>query len=250
MSTECYYDLLTNYYHLIYNDWEHDIIRQAKALDRIIKDNFGYNIQTILDASCGIGTQSIGLAKIGYTVVGNDISSKAIARAKMESITRGVSIDFQQSDMRLLKEHITSQFDLVIACDNSIPHLLNDHDIQLAFEQFFQVLKPCGGCIVSVRDYSKINKKYNRIVPRTLHYDGKLKIIMYDVWEFHENHYDMNTYIVKDDNKDPVVQVFRTRYYCITIDKLANLMADVGFSDIRILKGCFFQPVILGKKTC
>jgi hypothetical protein len=35
--------------------------RQASILDGIIREYFGGNVKSILDAACGIGTQSIGL---------------------------------------------------------------------------------------------------------------------------------------------------------------------------------------------
>lgn len=68
MATSEFYDTLAPYYHLIYADWEVSIGRQSRALDAIIRSTGGPQPRSVLDASCGIGTQSIGLAQLGYEV--------------------------------------------------------------------------------------------------------------------------------------------------------------------------------------
>jgi hypothetical protein len=41
-------------------------------------------------------------------------------------------------------------FDLVVSCDNSIPHLLSDAEISLALRQMLACLRPGGGCLGQV----------------------------------------------------------------------------------------------------
>lgn len=66
MTTSEFYDTLAPYYHLIYADWEVSIGRQSRALDAIIRSTGGPQPRSVLDTSCGIGTQSIGVAQLGY----------------------------------------------------------------------------------------------------------------------------------------------------------------------------------------
>lgn len=61
MTTAAFYDVLSPFYHLIYPDWQASIARQAQALDSIIRSMGGPQRRTVLDAACGIGTQSLGL---------------------------------------------------------------------------------------------------------------------------------------------------------------------------------------------
>src|SRR5262249_13726808 len=133
-----FYDELTPFYHLIYADWEGSIGKQAHNLESIIREYWGEQINTVLDASCGIGTQSLGLSELGFKVTASDISSEAIKRAEQEAIKRGLNIEFSVADMRKINEHHNRRFDLIIACDNSIPHLLTDAEILTAFEQFYE----------------------------------------------------------------------------------------------------------------
>ena len=81
---ENFYDQLAPYYKYLYPDWEASIIRQADNLDGIIQEHFSDKVNSILDVSCGIGTQSLGLANLGYLVSGSDLSSQAIQIAQKE----------------------------------------------------------------------------------------------------------------------------------------------------------------------
>jgi 2-polyprenyl-3-methyl-5-hydroxy-6-metoxy-1,4-benzoquinol methylase len=152
--TEDYYDNLAAYYKLIYQDWDASIERQGIALDGVIREFFGEGAKSILDAACGIGTQSIGLAERGYLVHASDSSKRAIIEGRTEAIKRGLPIEFQVTDMRRLIDIYPHPFDVVIACDNAIPHLLSNDEIRQTFEQFFQCTTSSGGCIVSLRDYA------------------------------------------------------------------------------------------------
>ena len=105
-------------YHLVYGGkWETAVRRQATALDDLIRDLLP-DARSVLDCSCGIGTQAIGLAKLGYRVVGTDISAGEIERARREAQRFGVEASFFTADFRDLSA-IEGAFDVVISCDNA-----------------------------------------------------------------------------------------------------------------------------------
>src|SRR5215510_2272776 len=125
-------------YHLIYRDWNAVIAQQAMALDAIIRQHVGPPPRSILDVSCGIGTQALGLAALGHTVTASDLSSAAVHRARREASDRNLAIVFAVTDMRRCAEVHGSGFDVVLSVDNSIPHLLSDDAIREAFGNFYQ----------------------------------------------------------------------------------------------------------------
>lgn len=77
---------------LIFQDWGASIARQAQQLREIIKSEWGLEITKVLDVSCGIGTQAIGLAQSEFRITGSDLSPEAIARAKRETAARALKI--------------------------------------------------------------------------------------------------------------------------------------------------------------
>jgi 2-polyprenyl-3-methyl-5-hydroxy-6-metoxy-1,4-benzoquinol methylase len=126
---------LANDYHLIFSDWKQAILRQGKILNDFILSKFEVKSPkpiSLLDCSCGIGTQAIVLAKQGFKVTATDLSSKSVLRAKKEASTFQVEINFGISDMRSLAQNVSGNFDVVLSADNAIPHLLTDEDLLTA----------------------------------------------------------------------------------------------------------------------
>lgn len=243
-----FYDDLARFYPLIYPNWYAAIGRQADALDALIREHVGGG-RKVLDVSCGIGTQSLGLAKAGYQVTASDLSSEAVDRARTEASTNGLSIDFSVADMRHAFDHHGGGFDVVLSGDNSVPHLLSDDDISTAFAQFLQCLRPEGVCMISVRDYATVERIGARLNPVGVrHQDGRKQVLM-QVWEFDGPFYNLTLYIVEDDGaRDCTTHTFRTRYYAITIPRLIELFEQAGFTDVKRIDDRFFQPVIVARR--
>jgi glycine/sarcosine N-methyltransferase len=86
------YDSLAAHYHLIFENWDASIARQAAILGPLIEAACGSTPEHILDAACGIGTQAIGLALRGHHISGSDLSDAAIARARLEATARSLDI--------------------------------------------------------------------------------------------------------------------------------------------------------------
>ena len=248
---DAYYNRLAPYYKYIYADWDASLQRQAGMLDSVIREYFGDRVKHILDAACGIGTQSIGLAQLGYTIAASDISPGELERARNEAAERELKIEFDVADMRNLSASFHEKFDLVIACDNAIPHLLSDKEILQAFQGFYQCTTSEGGCLISVRDYENVERGGQRMNPRTVHETDEGKLLMFDLWEFDGDFYDFTTYAVLDKGDGQVeTQVIRGgRYFCVTIQTLENLMGQAGFKKVVTLRERFFQPLILGMKV-
>lgn len=244
-----FYAELTPFYHLIYQDWDKSIQRQASALDSVIREQWG-RARTVLDVSCGIGTQAIGLAALGYKITASDLSPTEIERAKAEAAKRRLNIALSVADMREAFSHHARQFDVVISCDNSIPHLLTDADILAAFRQFRLCVRSGGGCIVSVRDYEKEDLSKQQVKPYGLREENGVRWLLWQVWDPHGATYDVTLYCVEDrGGAECRTHAMRTTYYAIGITRLMELMREAGFENVERLDGRFFQPLIVGMSS-
>jgi SAM-dependent methyltransferase len=250
MATSEFYDTLAPYYHLIYADWDASIGRQSRALDAIIRSTGGPQPRSVLDASCGIGTQSIGLAQRGYEVTASDLSPSAVERAQREASQRGLSIQCSVADMRRVHARHRRLFDVVIACDNSIPHLLSDEEILVAFEEFHRCLPPGGLCLISVRDYATLDMSAQaQLHPYGVRHVGGARYVLLQVWELHAPLYDTTFYVIEHrEGAQPVTRACQATYYAVPISKLIRLMEQAGFSEVRRIDGELFEPVLLGCK--
>ena len=247
-DTNQFYAGLTPLYHLIYPDWQASMQRQAAMLDSVIRELWG-QVSTVLDASCGIGTQAIGLAQLGYDVTGSDLSPEEIDRAKQEADARNLSMDLSVADMRKAHDHHARDFDVVLSADNSVPHLLTDEDIFTAFRQFFSCTRPGGGCIVTVRDYEKEDMSKQQVKPYGIREENEVRWLGWQVWDPHPPTYDFTMYFVEDHGgQECRTHVMRSTYYAIGIPRLLELMSEAGYSDVKRMDGRFFQPIIVGTR--
>jgi SAM-dependent methyltransferase len=249
VTVQGFYDRLSSFYHLVYPDWERSIERQAHMLDAIIRAQWGAGASSVLDVACGIGTQALGLARLGYQVTASDLSPAAIRRARAEAEQRGLSIAFSVADMRRAFAHHGRAYDLVIACDNAILHLLSDEEILAAFRQFRRCIHPGGGCIVSVRDYDRVERK-DQVKLYSLREEDGVRYLLLQVWRFHGEIYDLDLYLIEDPgDTDCTTHVMRTRYYAVHTGTLIDLMGRAGFAEVQRLDEAFFQPVLVGTRA-
>ena len=96
---EEFYDRMADYYHLIFEDWNASMRRQGAAIAKLLPPSD--KAVPILDIACGIGTQSLALAALGYAVTGSDISAAEVARANREAGARGLTCTFRVDDVSL-----------------------------------------------------------------------------------------------------------------------------------------------------
>ena len=148
-ETITFYDDIAEDYHLWYRNWDAELDREGLNLRRFFRER---DAKTVLDASCGPGTQAIALARLGYTVIAADPSAGILARARENAAQYGVEdkITFVQSDFQNLHHHVTGPFDVVLTKGNSIPHLLRDEQIEEALLIFHELLRPGGLLLIGM----------------------------------------------------------------------------------------------------
>ncbi|OGO87011.1 MAG: hypothetical protein A2Y15_07525 [Clostridiales bacterium GWF2_36_10] len=100
-----------------------------------------YNTKTVLDCSCGSGLQAVALAKRGFNVDASDISQEMLKKAKEHAAKEVVTVNFKQADFRELKKTFNKEYDAVLSWGNSIPHLMNNKDIEKALSNIYSCIK-------------------------------------------------------------------------------------------------------------
>jgi SAM-dependent methyltransferase len=249
--TVSFYDSLAPFYHLLYADWDAAISRQGHALAALLQRARVKPGELVLDAACGIGTQSLGLLKLGYRVEASDISRAAVDRLKTEASARNLHLSARVDDLRSLSHTTTGSVSAVIACDNSIPHLLSDAEILQAFRSCYRCLRPGGAAVFSVRDYAAIERKTPEILPYGLRYLADRRFLAVQVWEWDgPDHYDLSMYLISEfPDGTCETRVLKSRYYAISIERLSELLVEAGFADVQRDDDALFQPVVQGRRV-
>ena len=248
---EDFYDALAPFYHLIFPDWAASMARQAAALDEVIRAESGHDAErTVLDAACGIGTQALGLAALGYRVTASDLSAGAVARLRDEAARRGVAVDANVADMREAWDAHGRTFGVVLCADNALPHLLADAEILHALRGFHRCTAPGGICLVSIRDYEAADLQAARMHPYGVREEGGARWVLFQVWDPRPPLYETSMYVVEDRGEAGVrTRVMRATCYAIPVPRLVELMREAGFAAVRRLDGAFFQPLVIGRRA-
>lgn len=247
--TASFYDELAPYYHLLYDDWERSVGRQGTALAALLKERGVESGAAVHDAACGIGTQALGLLQNRYRVSASDISPGAIERLRAELSRLGLAGDARVDDLRTLEHVASGSMAAILACDNSIPHLLNDAEILRAFRAFLRCLRPGGIAVFSVRDYATTERKNPDVRPYGMRVEDGKRFVAVQVWEWDGDQYDLRIYLTSESPAGACeTRVLRSRYYAVPIATLLRLMAEAGFVDIERRDDVLFQPVLVGRR--
>jgi SAM-dependent methyltransferase len=105
-------------------------------------EELGIEPEKVLDIACGEGSFAVGMSKLGYAVTGVDQSPQMISLAKAKAQAEGEAVEFYVEDMRSLQ--FDNEFDLATCFFDSVNYMLTVKDLDDAFQNAYQALKPGG----------------------------------------------------------------------------------------------------------
>jgi glycine/sarcosine N-methyltransferase len=249
-----FYDQLARDYHRIFADWKQSVHRQAEVLGKLISVQKGNPPLALLDCTCGIGTQAIGLALQGYTVFGTDLSPEAIERARREAANFGAEVMFNVADVLQLEVQVSGTFDVVLSCDNALAHFLTDDQLQLALGNIASKLAPDGLLVASIRDYDALLQEKPRTTFPQVSDTDENRAISFQVWDWLGNGhtYVLNHFIVKQAETGWETTCNVTKLRAWRRAEVQLMLARAGLRDIEWhmpADSDYYQPVVTARKS-
>ncbi|MBP1557316.1 MAG: class I SAM-dependent methyltransferase [Oscillospiraceae bacterium] len=248
--TQSFYNNMASQYDKLFLDWNAATHEQALILDKIFSANGFDKSAKILDCACGIGTQSIGLAAIGYNVTASDISDAEIAEAKERAAKNNVNIRFENADFCALSETFSERFDIVICMDNALPHMLSKPALEKAIKSIVEQIEKGGIFVASIRDYDALLKEKPPYSPPYIHKTDKGQRVSFQTWTWDNDHYKLTQYII-DDEKALKISKFDCEYRATRREELTELLIKNGCSEVNWKfpnETDFYQPILIAKK--
>lgn len=248
--TQTFYNNLATQYDKLFLDWQATTREQAEILDWIFERNGFDRTAKILDCACGIGTQSIGLATLGYDVTASDISDAELVEAGKRAKENGVKICFKHADFCALSDTFTEKFDIVIAMDNALPHMMSSNDLESAIKSIINQVERNGIFVASIRDYDSLLMEKPPYSPPYIHKTEKGQRVSFQTWEWNEDKYKLTQYII-DDEKTLQVSKFECEYRATRREEMKKLLLAHGCSKVEWKfpdETGFYQPIIVARK--
>ncbi|HCT80753.1 MAG TPA: class I SAM-dependent methyltransferase [Micromonosporaceae bacterium] len=248
-ETVDFYDRLAAGYAEQFADWQASQDKQAAVLDRFLSSVCPARRGAVLDTACGIGTQAIGLARLGYTVRGTDISAASIEQARRSAHAAGVDIEFGVADFRDLAT-LPDGFDAVVCCDNALPHLLTDADMLDALRGMRARLRPGGLLLITTRDYDQARRdRAAGQAPRAFTDGQGRERMVLQLWQWEsEDTYHLRHVTLTRDGSTWQGTEHNVRYRAITRGELTTLMRDAGLNHPRWHmpdSSGYYQPIVV-----
>lgn len=248
--TQTFYDSMAAQYDKLFQDWQATTREQAEILDRLFRE-YGYaRTARVLDCACGIGTQALGLAALGYEVTASDISEGELAEARQRAAKNGLQICFARADFCSLSDAFTERFDIVIAMDNALPHMLTGQALSTAVKSIVGRLKADGIFVASIRDYDSLLANKPPYSPPYIHKTEKGQRVSFQTWDWQDENYRLTQYIIEDEETLRISK-FVCEYRATRREELTRLLRDKGCREVAWKtpeETGFYQPIVVARK--
>lgn len=248
--TQTFYDSMAAQYDKLFQDWQATTREQAEILDRLFRECGYARTARVLDCACGIGTQALGLAALGYEVTASDLSEGELAEARQRAAKNGLQIRFARADFCALSDTFTEQFDIVIAMDNALPHMLTGRALSTAVKSIVGRLKADGIFVASIRDYDSLLANKPPYSPPYIHKTEKGQRVSFQTWDWQDENYRLTQYIIEDEETLRISK-FVCEYRATRREELTRLLRDKGCCEVAWKtpeETGFYQPIVVARK--
>jgi len=249
-----FYDRLSpEYRHNMGWDWNAVMRDEGKTLDRVLaKVSARAGPFAVLDCSCGIGTQAVGLALQNHTVHATDLSPVSIECAKEEAEKLDLDMTFGVADFRKLEASVDDTFDVVLTCDNSIAHCLSDEDLDAALSSMKARLNPGGVLLIGMRDYAPLVASKPRFNNEHVQDKPDGRRVVFQLWDWADSgdRYFTNQFLLRQTGDGFETKHFRTELRALLKDEILPAADAAGFEDIHWHtpeESGYYQPIVTAR---
>ena len=129
-----------------------DMEARNAVIESLLKE---HKVQSVLDMTCGTGSQVFYLKERGYDVTGSDFSPVLLDIARKKAREQHVSVTFIDGDVRKVR---LGKFDAVITIFNAVGHLTKD-DFEVALHNIYHNLKQGGIYVFDIFNLAAMTDK-------------------------------------------------------------------------------------------
>lgn len=206
-----------------YDEWFQYLIEHLESFDIKGKD--------ILELACGTGEMTRRLSKMGYKVLGTDLSQEMLEIAQEKSYEANLKIQYVQQNMTSIE--LFQKYDVIISYCDGFNYLTTEEDFHQALVSARNYLKEAGYLIFDVSSFYKISEilghhTFTETSEEVAfiwnnYYDEKSQLLEFDLTLFEKSG---STYIRHD-------EVHKQKAY--TLEKIKDMMNKAGFDTLHVL---------------
>lgn len=238
MNNDNYYNNFAYYYDDLTKNVEYH--KRALYFHEIIKKFNGNTSGTLLDIACGTGSISEEMSKLGYDVIGVDVSESMLNIALDKKFESGLNIQYVKQDMRYLDMYGT--LDNILCVLDSLNHLSSLEDIKKTFERVSLFAEPNG---LFIFDMNTIYKHREILSNNAYIYETDN---VFCAWENYynpqDNRVDITLNFFERDSKNTYQRYLEEfSEWAFNVDNIINIINSVGLKLLAMYDDNTFNPV-------
>lgn len=193
----------------------------------------------VCECACGTGSLTIPLSQMGYQMTGVDISPDMLFEASQKARRSGAMIPFVKQDMRSL--HLHRSMDAVLCTNDGVNYLKDDPELASFFRAAFLAVREGGALFMDLSTPHKLEHVLGN------HFIGDETPDIAYLWQ---NRYsrsqqcvDLNLAVFVRQKDESYLRIGEhQRQYAHSSHHLSELLADCGFTEIRIFADKKLEP--------
>lgn len=141
-------------------------------------------------------------------------------------------------------------FDIVVAMDNALPHMLTRADLEKAVRIFVGRLRDGGLFVASIRDYDRMLQEKPAPSAPYVHKTENGQRVLFQTWDWVGENYRFIQYII-DGGASLQISKFECEYPATRREEISKLLYACGCREVfwKLLEITgFYQPVVIVRK--
>ena len=206
------------YYHILYKN--RDIKEAQQFIDNLVAHLQLKKESKLIDIACGKGRHATYFNKLGFDVIGVDLSENSITTAKQNENKK---LQFFKHDMR--NTFKANSFNVVTNLFTSFGYFEDKKDEQKAINAMAKNLKPDGILII---DFMNVKKVISNLVNSE---QKQIEKIIFKISRKFEDNYIIKDISFSDNGKN---YHFQEKVRGITLSDFSNFISNAGIKIIDI----------------
>jgi SAM-dependent methyltransferase len=230
-----FYRWYAEHYGRVY-DWRPDsLIARWRRLLPILKQN---GVKSILDAACGVGRDSMELARLGFQVTGVDLSQEMIFAAQAEAAKEDLKIPFLVGDISCLSGVLNGKtYDCVLCIGNSLTHAASIQQMAHWVGNLRTALKPDRLLLLECQIVDNVQPGESdpglqvlRVLPRE---DGTEVFLRRTCYRWQENRIEKLFIRLVLSSDDAIAEEHATALQMVRKSEVQEMLRDAGLTDAQ-----------------
>ena len=230
--------------------WRPDrLIARWKRLSPILKE---HGVKSVLDAACGVGRDSMELARHGFNILGVDMSEPMISVARDRAAAESLNVSFLVGDVSRLPDLVKDRaFDAVICLGNALLHTGDADEMSAWIRNMATVLRPAGLLFVQCQIIDNLDpgqSKPRLQLLRVLREEETTEVFLRRTcYRWHEGKIERSIIRLMLSSNGCDAEERVTHLQMVNRSQVQDILLKAGFSDLQVYADIAMSPFVAGK---